>query len=226
MIFPYRDDNPSEAFPIVTFLLIIVNVVVFSFEYALGNGAEAFVLRWGTVPARWFGDDPAARAAVATWLTPITSAFLHADPCHLIGNVWFLWLFGDNVEDAMGRARYLAFYLLGGVAADAAHVLTNPSLTIPAIGSSGAISALMGAYFFLYPRARIRVFVWLFVIIIRTVRVPAVIFLGLWFAWNVWAARSNACGIAWYAHIGGFVAGFLLQFFFVKPKKRLFRVTW
>lgn len=145
--------------------------------------------------------------------------FLHASWLHLIGNLWFLWIFGNNVEDSMGHSRFLAFYLLTGVLAALGHVATDPTSTGPMVGASGAISAIMGAYIVLYPRARVATFVFLF-IFIRVVELPAVLFLGLWFAYQLLAGATQAGGaggVAFWAHITGFIAGAVLILIFRNP---------
>lgn len=205
-MFPYRDDNPTLRPAVVTAGLIGVNLVVW--VVAQGAGAEPALLasihRLGLVPAEVTG----------RWYTVLTSMFSHGGWFHLIGNMWFLWVFGNNVEDAMGRARFVAFYLLGGLAAAAAQVLATPGSAIPMVGASGAISAVMGGYLVLYPRVRVHMLVFLG-FFITTVAVPAWLMLIYWALLQglgslpALAGAEPGGGVAFLAHLGGFVAGVL-----------------
>jgi membrane associated rhomboid family serine protease len=218
MFVPLRDINPSRTAPVVTIGLIAANVVVFAHEASLGAAQEAFVMSYAAIPGRVTGALAVPRGATEPWVTLVSHMFLHGGLWHLLGNMWFLWLFGDNVEDAMGKLRFLAFYLLGGIAAALSHVYAEPMSRIPMLGASGAISAVLGAYVVLYPAARVRTLFWFF-IIIRVFDIPAFIYLGVWFLMQVLSAGAGG-GIAWYAHIGGFVAGIVLQVFFVRRRRR------
>ncbi|MBI5687921.1 MAG: rhomboid family intramembrane serine protease [Verrucomicrobia bacterium] len=228
---PLRDNIPSRCFPGVTVALIVINVAVFLHELALGPRLEAFTLRYGIVPAFYTDADLRGWAwNEAGWgalLQPIfASMFLHGGFMHIIGNLWVLWIFGDNVEDRLGHARYLLFYLMGGVAAGLLHIATNWGSQVPTIGASGAIAGVMGAYFVLYPRAKVLTLVPLG-FILDIVALPAVIFLGFWFLLQLLSgtfglfAGSGAGGIAFWAHIGGFVFGMLLVKRFVPRPPRL-----
>ena len=214
MIFPLRDLNPSRTVPVVTIGLIAANVVVFAHQTGLGPAAQGFVMHYAAIPGRVTGALALPRGAVPPLATLFSHMFLHGSLWHLLGNMWFLWLFGDNVEDAMGKARFLVFYLLGGLVAALAHVYTEPMSRIPMVGASGAISAVLGAYVVLYPAARVLTLFWFF-ILIRIIDIPAFVYLGVWFLFQVLGAGEGG-GIAWYAHIGGFVAGIVLQVFFVR----------
>jgi membrane associated rhomboid family serine protease len=195
---------------VVNILLIALNVVAFLFELSLGPQLEGFLMSAAYIPAR--GGGVAVEATSA-----LVSMFLHGGWGHLLGNMLFLWIFGDNVEDRLGHFRYLLFYLLCGYAATFAHAFFNAGSTMPAIGASGAISGVLGAYLFLYPQARIVTLVWLF-IFVRFVEIPALVFLPIWFLMQFFSGVSSlraadpaaAGGVAWFAHIGGFIAGPLL----------------
>jgi membrane associated rhomboid family serine protease len=227
---PIRDNIPSRRQPVVTILLIAANVSVFSYELTLSPGAlHRFFNDFGLVPARLLAQDPALRNAhlVATMRSVLTSMFLHGGWLHVIGNMWTLWIFGDNVEDRMGRIPFLAFFVLCGVAAGLTHLLTNLSSAIPTVGASGAVAGIMGAYFVLYPHARIVTLVPILFLPLF-IELPAFIFLGLWFVTQLFtgtlslAAPANVGGVAWWAHGGGFLAGVLLHRPFVdrRPFRR------
>jgi membrane associated rhomboid family serine protease len=226
-VFPLRDDNPTILTPHVTVLLILANVVVWI--YVQGAGVMEAVLmeavcRFGLIPAGLTGlvdADAAGRLAAAgeacavregAWETLVTSMFLHGGWLHLIANMWFLWLFGNNIEDRLGHIRYLVFYLTAGLAAAGAHIYMEPDSVLPLVGASGAVSGLMGAYLVLYPKVRIQT-LFIIVFIIRVIPVPAWLVLILWFAIQLVSAYASPAatgGIAFWAHAGGFVAGVLL----------------
>jgi membrane associated rhomboid family serine protease len=207
---PLKDDIPSIRFPAVNTALIAVNAAVFLFEMALGGALQPFILGRGVVPARLLS------AGFAGWSTILTSMFIHGGWAHLIGNMLYLFIFGDNVEDAMGHARYLLFYLLCGTGAAWAHVLSGPGSVVPTIGASGAIAGVLGAYLVLYPRAGVLTLIPLG-FFFRIVRVPAVAVLGFWIVLQIVLglvslplAGGTPGGTAWFAHIGGFAAGLIL----------------
>ena len=213
---PLRDENPTRTVPVVTRALIALNVVCFVYEVALGPELRGFLSTWGFVPVRLtlalkYGDAPLLSAA----LPVLTSMFLHGGWSHLIGNMWYLWIFGDNVEDVLGHAAYLLFYLVGGALATLLQYLTGPLTEIPTVGASGAIAAVLGAYIMAFPRAR--VFTLLPIIpFIQVVPLPAILVLGLWFLFQFVLGlgalgASGAGGIAFWAHIGGFVSGRLVM---------------
>ncbi len=213
---PLRDANPRSTRPMITVLLIVANVVVFLYQFSLGSGAgQQLIYTFGMIPARipelFAGHDVTVRQAIWPLLTSI---FLHGGWLHLIGNLWFLWVFGDNVEDYLGHFKYLLFYLLCGVGAGVVHALANLGSTVPAVGASGAISGVLGAYIVLYPRARVVTLVPL-VFFFFTVQLPAVVVLGYWFLIQFLSGLSEVGtrhlgGVAWWAHIGGFVLGAML----------------
>lgn len=213
---PIRDVNPSRSTPWVTYALFTANLAVFAYQLSLllgPNGDEAygaFFYRAGLIPdlllqpSAWFG------AEIVPPLTVLSSMFVHGDLLHLGGNMLYLWIFADNVEDAMGPGRFLAFYLLCGLAAAATQVVLMPDSTVPMVGASGAIAGVLGAYLILYPSAQVLTLVFL-LIFVRVMYLPAIILLGLWFLLQVMSAGgASEAGVAWYAHIGGFVAGILL----------------
>jgi membrane associated rhomboid family serine protease len=212
-LIPLRDDNPTTIRPLLTVALIVVCALTFFWQLSLGRGQEAAVYALGVIPAVLF--DEARLVSELEWvapaLTPITSMFLHGGILHLAGNMLYLWIFGNNIEDAMGHARFIVFYLLCGVAAVFAQALPDTSSTIPMIGASGAISGVLGAYLLLYPHARVLVLIPLG-FFLHTMRLKAGIVLGIWFAMQVISslASGDGPGVAWNAHIGGFVAGIVL----------------
>lgn len=214
-MFPIHDDNPVRITPYVTYTTIGLCVAVFLWQIGQDpRQAQAIVYGLGLVPAVFFGDRtlPPELAMVPAELTLVTSMFLHGGFMHLLGNMLYLWIFGNNIEDAMGHGRFIVFYLLCGTAAALAQGLPNPDSTIPMIGASGAISGVLGAYLLLYPRARVMVAI-PFGFFIHTVYVPAMVVLGLWFLIQIVSSvntNPEQGGVAWFAHIGGFVAGLAL----------------
>ena len=212
---PLRDENPSSTTPTVTLGIIAHNVAVFVYELVLGPGLRDLMMDWGLVPARLsialHGGEPVAPVAS----TIVTSMFLHGGWAHLIGNMWYLWIFGDNVEDQLGHVRYLAFYLIGGIAAGLAHLATAPYSDLPTVGASGAIAAVLGAYAVTFPRARVVTLV-PFILFFRIMALPALLVLGLWFVFQLFTgamslAGSPRGGVAWWAHIGGFLFGMIVM---------------
>ena len=199
---PLRDVIPSRTFPLFTVAFIVLNSVAFLFELSLPERArDSFLSTYGVVPAR------------LDLATLLTSMFLHGGWLHFLGNMLYLWIFGDNVEDRLGHSRFVLFYLTCGVAAALAHVWMNPASTIPTIGASGAIAGVLGAYFVLYPQSRVLALVPLF-IIWELIEVQAVIFLGIWFLMQFFSGvgsltriGAEAGGVAFWAHVAGFVAG-------------------
>ena len=221
-MFPLRDDNPTLKTPIVTVVLILANVLVWVYVQGMGYSVDVLantVCTFGAIPAELTGQidtrngrDVACELGGLTRAAVITSLFLHGGWLHLIANMWFLWLFGNNVEDSMGRGRFVIFYLIVGVVATLAHVLSAPGSPVPVVGASGAISGVMGAYLVLYPHIRIQT-LFFFLIFIRIIPVPAWLVLLYWFALQVfsgWADPLGESGVAVWAHAGGFVAGVVL----------------
>ena len=217
-MFPLHDDNPTTARPYVTVSFIVVCVFVFLWQISLGEAGQRVIFSLGVIPAvlldiRELSPD---LALIPPPLTVLTSMFLHGGWMHLTGNMLYLWIFGNNVEDAMGHGRFVLFYILCGTAAVVAQALPNPQSTVPMIGASGAISGILGAYLLLYPHARVLVAV-PFGFFIHTMRLPAVFVLGFWFLMqllNSMLAGNQEGGVAFSAHIGGFIAGMILIPFF------------
>jgi len=218
-LIPLRDINPTERFAIVTFFLIVLNIVVFIYELTLGdNAGERFITSFAVIPKQLFSHATTTSNELPAAATLFTSMFLHGGVLHITGNMLYLWIFGNNVEDAMSRIRFIIFYTLCGLMAAFAHAIMNSSSPTPMIGASGAVSGVLGAYLLLYPQARVVTLV-IFGFYVRTVQMPAMAVLGLWFVLqflNALLASGSSGGIAWYAHVAGFVAGMLL----IGPFKR------
>ena len=223
---PLRDENPAARPPVVTRLLIALNVAVFLYELSLGPSIRPFMMAWGFLPARLsmalHGGDGGGLPAVG--LTVLSSMFLHGGWLHLIGNMWYLWIFGDNVEDRLGHARYLVFYLAAGIVAALVQYATSPDSSLPTVGASGAIAGVLGAYAVAFPRARVITLVPLF-IFIQVLPLPALLVLGLWFVYQflfgtLSLTTTATGGIAFWAHIGGFVFGALAMLLAGRPRSR------
>lgn len=214
---PLRDDNPTHRTPIITYFLILVNILVYLFQMLLGPNNEAFVYQFALIPA-----DVINRVSLGSIFDIFTSMFMHAGLAHIGGNMLYLWIFGDNVEDRLGRFKYLLFYVIGGVVASLTHILTNPGSQIPTVGASGAIAAVLGAYLVLYPSQKVLTLIplgfWL-----RMTLLPASVVLGLWFVLQFFQGVASlgmpdVGGVAFWAHIGGFVSGVVLGWLFKKPE--------
>jgi membrane associated rhomboid family serine protease len=217
---PLRDVIPSRTTPYLTIALIVLNLLVFLFQLSLGEQVNDFILTFGLVPAAF------------SWIAVFTSMFLHGGFLHVGGNMLYLWIFGDNVEDRMGHGRFLLFYLLCGIAAALAQTYINPESIVPMVGASGAIAGVMGAYFVLYPHSRIVTLVPLFVYF-QVMEVPAVFFLGIWFLMQFLSGVGSIAtavsgepggGVAFWAHVAGFVAGLAGVLVFRRPERQ--RVEW
>ncbi len=233
-MFPFRDDNPTTLKPVMTVAIIALNVLTWVIVQGLGApqvlvhsictlgfvpGELTGHVRPGTTVA--LGPDLACHlGGVAPWWTVFTSMFLHGGWLHLIGNMWFLWIFGNNIEDAMGHARYVVFYLLCGVAAAAGQAVVQPDSVIPMVGASGAISGVLGGYILLYPRVRVHTLLFLG-FYVTTIQLPAYLMLGYWILLQVLGGLPSLAtqqgGVAYFAHIGGFVTGLLLIRLFARP---------
>jgi membrane associated rhomboid family serine protease len=217
---PIRDDIPSSRFPAATVAIIAVNVVVFLKELQLGPQLEDMLVSFAVIPARYTQPEVAQLFTVPQQAFALfSSMFLHGGWLHLLGNMWTLWIFGDNVEDRLGRVRYLGLYLASGLAAALLHIYTNAGSAVPTIGASGAIAGIMGAYFRFYPSARVETLVPPFFFGPFFV-LPAVLFLGWWFllqffngALSLGAGGAGFSGVAWWAHVGGFLFGFSVCLF-------------
>ena len=218
---PIKDEHRIPIIPYVTFSLMAANIAVWLYQLSLPLRAERFfIIKYGAVPS--FITGLSGIDLPADWFprifTLLSFQFLHGDIFHLAGNMLYLWIFGNNIEASLGRVRYLAFYLLGGVLAGTAHIMAGPASDIPMIGASGSIAAILGAYLVLYPRSRILIFIWFF-FFVRVLPVPALAVLGVWFIFQVISVGGE--GTAWMAHIGGFVAGMLLvRYFMPKPRQK------
>ena len=209
---PLRDVIPSRTTPYITVTIILLNALAWLFELSLGERQlTQFLYVYGVVPAAF------------AWPTLITSMFLHGSWSHVIGNMWYLWIFGDNVEDRLGHGRFIVFYLLCGIAAAFGQIVMDPSSELPTIGASGAIAGVMGAYFVLYPHSRVLTLIpWIF---LQIIEVPAIVLLGFWFLMQFISAGAIAVtanthgggGVAFAAHVAGFIVGVLGVFVFRKP---------
>src|SRR3989475_3013747 len=210
---PLRDVIPSRTTPYITVTIILLNAVAWLVEISLPqNDLNQFLYVYGVVPAQF------------TWTTLVTSMFLHGSWMHVIGNMWYLWIFGDNVEDRLGHFPFLIFYLLSGIGAGIVHTIFNASTFIPSIGASGAIAGVLGAYMVSYPFARVLTLVPIFVFI-QVIEIPALVVLGFWFIMQFFSGtaalttstNASSGGVAWWAHVGGFVIGIILVGLF--PRK-------
>jgi membrane associated rhomboid family serine protease len=228
-VIPYKDENPAELTPLVTVGIIGVNVLAWVLVQGAGGNDEALaasVCQLGLIPGELLRTVPPGTAvpigaglhcvlsAAPHWSTVLTSMFMHGGWIHLLGNMWFLWIFGNNIEDAMGHARFAVFYLVCGVIAALTQVLVDPHSAVPMVGASGAISGVMGAYVLLFPRVRVHTLVWLG-FFVTTVTLPAYLMLGYWFAYQLLLGTVGVLaqvegGTAFWAHIGGFLAGMAL----------------
>ena len=229
IFFPYRDDNPTGSFPLVNWLFILANIwVFFAYQLPLSPAEQkSYFANFGFIPAAFYGQfaQDNLGAVAWEWGSVVTSMFSHGGFLHLFGNMLFLYLYGDNLEDAMGKVRYFLFYLLCGFFAAIAQSLIDPTSEIPMVGASGAISGVIAGYLLLYPRANIRIFYWVF-LFVGTLYLPAYLVLGLWVFEQVIAlpeSMKQAGGVAIAAHLGGFAAGLLFTPFLRKPGVRLFQ---
>ncbi len=230
-MFPYKDENPTLTTPVVTVALIAANVAVWLLVQGAGQQAmlQSSICDLGLIPGRLFGSIPPGNRVLLgpdvactvgsfpAWLTVISSMFLHGGWLHLIGNMWFLWVFGNNVEDSTGKLRFLLFYLLCGTLAAASQSLASPTSAVPMVGASGAISGVMGAYIVLYPRVRVHMLIFLG-FFVTTITVPAYLMLGYWFLLQLIGGLPSIAkesgGVAFLAHLGGFVSGMVLVLLF------------
>jgi rhomboid family protein len=224
---PLRDTIQSRSYPVINTTIIVLNCVVYLLQQAQGPRLEAFIMTYGLVPARYSMPAVGALFTLSQQVFSLLSfMFLHGGFWHLLGNMWSLYIFGDNVEDLLGSVRYLFFYLLSGIASGLSHLLLNWHSPVPTIGASGAIAGVMGAYFLLYPRSRVLTLIPIF-FLPYLIEVPAYFFLGLWFVMQLLSATlapAGGGGIAWWAHVGGFLFGMLLLKLFLRiPESGLSR---
>ncbi|MEL1229386.1 MAG: rhomboid family intramembrane serine protease [Candidatus Neomarinimicrobiota bacterium] len=207
MLFPYKDDNPRILVPYVTYVIISINVLIFVFQLNMGmvssSAEREFIYRFGFIPANF------------SIITVFTSMFLHGGVSHIMGNMWFLWVFGDNVEGVLGHVKFAVFYIICGLAATMSQLFVDPSSTIPMVGASGAIAGVLGMYMIRFPHARVHVFAFI-IIFFTTFRIPAMFVLGFWFFNQLTNGLGSlgfdtTGGVAWFAHIGGFISGVMLN---------------
>ena len=215
---PIRDQIPTRSVPFVNYMLIAANILVFILMWLAGSNQEALVWQFALVPSQvTVGLDAGDVVRV------FTSMFMHGGLAHIAGNMLYLWIFGDNVEDALGHGKYLLFYLFGGVVASLAHILTNPASQVPTVGASGAIAAVLGAYLVLYPHSRVQTIIPLG-FFMRITLLPASIVLGLWFVLQLFSGflslgGPDVGGVAFWAHIGGFVVGVALALLLARNRR-------
>lgn len=233
MFIPLKDESPARRLPIVTILLIAINALVYFYSMTKGiQGFQAFIFQFGLIPVEitHFAEiTPHIPAPV--FLTPLTSMFMHGGFMHLAGNMLFLWVFGNNVEDHLGPVKFIIFYLAAGLIGDFLFIAFSPNSDVPLVGASGAIAGIMGAYFVLYPRARILTLVFLFYFI-RVIRVPAALVLGFWIFYQILMSALSSDvggGVAWLAHVGGFGFGWLWFRIFSGSRagrSQIYRMEW
>jgi membrane associated rhomboid family serine protease len=219
---PIRDRNPSGTFPYVTIGIMAVNVFIFVIELSLGSSVDRFIMQYGLVPLKIqrYSQIPDL-TFIGVFLPFLTSMFLHGGFIHLIGNMWYLWIFGDNIEDKLGHFKYLGFYVICGITASCVHVFFNSQSDTPCVGASGAIAGVLGAYMITFPHARIVTIIPLW-FIWPIMELPAMVVLGFWFVIQFFngaasiSASASGGGVAWWAHIGGFVSGIIIFYILMK----------
>ncbi|PKL41296.1 MAG: rhomboid family intramembrane serine protease [Spirochaetae bacterium HGW-Spirochaetae-1] len=214
MLFPYKDTNPTRRFSVVTFLIIAANIFVFLYQHLSGIGYEYSTRQFALIPVELFKGNLPDSTLVSPLVSSFTYMFLHGGLLHLVFNMIFLWIFGNNIEDVMTRPRFLFFYLLTGLISGLAYAVMSPNGEIPLVGASGAISAVLGAYLFLFPWARVHVLVFIF-----PVQMPALIFLVLWFAAQISGFMDGQGNVAWISHIAGFISGVVLHRFYIVRRR-------
>lgn len=236
MFIPLRDDAPTDRKPYLTVSLIVVNSLIFLYSFSLGvRGFQLFTIQFGYIPVEFVsGLELTPELAASVYLTPFTSMFMHGGWLHLIGNMLFLWIYGNNIEDYFGPVKFLLFYIVSGLAAIALYTLFGPSSQVPLVGASGAIAGVMGAYIVLHPQARITVLVIFF--FIQFVVLPAKVVLGIWFVYQLLMSMigsSTGGGVAWMAHVGGFIFGWAVLKLLTRGRRpgssrgqRSYRVKW
>lgn len=223
---PLRDEIPTRRVPVINYILIVLNILVFAFQSLAGSNEQALVYQFALIPSHF-----TTGVTLGDLTDVFTSMFMHAGLAHIGGNMLYLWIFGDNVEDRMGRGGYLLFYLTGGLVASLTHIVTNPTSQIPTVGASGAIAAVLGAYLVLYPQSRVLTLIPLG-FFIRLSMLPAAIVLGIWFLLQIFqglltlGGPEDIGGVAFWAHIGGFVAGVVLAKLFARSQKKENLVYW
>ncbi|MEW5745924.1 MAG: rhomboid family intramembrane serine protease [Nitrospirota bacterium] len=219
---PFKDDNPTETYPYVTVGLIALNSLIFLWQLMTPAGGEQVAFLYGAIPQSLITME--RTQPISPVMSVFTSMFLHGGLFHVAGNMLYLWIFGNNIEDSLGHVKFLLFYLFSGIVAAYSHALTDPSSTIPMIGASGAVSGILGAYLLLFPHARVHTLI-IFGFFWQVVRIPAVVVLGFWIVLQVLngilgAGALRHGGVAWFAHIGGFIAG-IITIKLWRPRKRV-----
>lgn len=220
---PLKDDNPTSTYPYVTISIIVLNILVFFYEISLGPLFGTFLNKYGAKPL-FVLNMTSPESYPSPYITVFTSMFLHGGIFHVAGNMLYLWIFGNNIEDSTGHFRFIIFYLLSGLVAVFTFSILNPNSIIPMVGASGAVSGVLGAYLILFPRAKVLTLV-PFGFYMQIIRVPAILVLGMWIIVQIINGsvnRGGGGGVAWFAHIGGFVAGIILIGLFKKRK----RIIW
>jgi len=215
-MFPLWDDQPTKKFPLITVAIIVLNTMVYLYEASLGEKFTQFIYAMGLIPFEiTHHTDLLPTGPSIIYLTIFTSMFMHGSIIHLLGNMLFLWIFGNNVEEYLGRVNFIIFYLVGGLSAAFTQIFFNPNSTMPMVGASGAIAGVLGAYLLLYPRARVTTVI-IFGFFIRLIKIPAVVVLSFWIIYQFLygisslAVKTGEGGVAWFAHIGGFIGGIIL----------------
>jgi|LDZU01.1.fsa_nt_gi membrane associated rhomboid family serine protease len=224
-MFPLWDEMPTRKIPFITIFLIIINSLVYYYQvYGVADSTQ-FIFSFGLIPYEISqGTDIVPYGPTPIYLNIVNSMFMHGSFVHLFGNMLYLWIFGNNIEDYLGKIRYIVFYFLSGIIAALTQVLINPYSKVPMIGASGAVAGVLGAYFILFPKARVTTLIF-FGFFIRLIKVPALFVLGLWIIFQIFYGLSNLsvqganAGVAWFAHIGGFIGGIILIKLFKPPKK-------
>lgn len=207
---PIKDDNPTRSFPFCTIIIITMNILIFFYQISLGEGTGKFILQMALIPYEIVHFTELHSSPIIPPLaTFFTSLFAHANLLHLGGNMLYLWIFGNNIEDALGHLRFLVFYFTCGIMATLCHIAIDPNSTVPLVGASGAIAGILGAYLLLYPGAGVYTVIFI-IFFIRIIKLPAAFVLSLWFLIQLINMKGTGGGVAWYAHIGGFAAGFIL----------------
>jgi len=221
LLFPLKDDNPTTSFPFVTIGIIMANALVFYHQITLDFAeSQRFIAQWGAIPYQIiYGKILHEAPLIPLPLTLFSSMFLHGGFLHLIGNMLYLWIFGNNVEDTLGHFRFFIFYLVCGLFAAVVQIFSAPDLTVPMIGASGAIAGILGAYLLLFPGARVLTLVFI-IIFVKLIRIPAIIILGFWFVIQLLGVGTAASNVAFFAHIGGFISGLILVKLFQPGRSR------
>jgi membrane associated rhomboid family serine protease len=226
LLLPLKDDNPTSSFPLVTIGLILANGLIFFHQITLDYAeSQRFIFQWGAIPYQVaHGEILQVPPLIPLPLTLFSSMFLHGGFLHLFGNMLYLWIFGNNIEDTLGHFRFFLFYLVCGLFAAAVQIFSAPDVTVPMIGASGAIAGILGAYLVLFPGARVLTLVFI-IIFIKIIRIPAILILGFWFFMQLLGVGAVASNVAFFAHIGGFIAGLILVKLF-QPERSRGRKRW